>query len=246
MSDKPLALILAVTSDIGRATAHACARAGHDLVVTARDHPRLAAEVADLEQRYPVAVQGMVLDVLDRDQHRQLLEQLPRPPDLCVCAIGLMPPQEQAEADPELADRILRTNFIAPALLLENLAERCRARGSGTLVGISSVAGDRGRQSNYIYGSAKAGFTAYLSGLRGRMHGHGVAIITVKPGFVRTRMTDGIRLPGLLTAEPQQVARAILKAVKKGRQVIYVKALWRGIMFMIRALPERLFVRLNL
>ena len=246
MSDKPLALILAVTSDIGRAVAHACAASGYDLIVTARDRQRLNAEVADLDQRYPAAVKGIVLDVLDHDQHRQVLDQLPSLPDLCVCAIGLMPPQEQVRSDPELAGKVMQTNYIASALLLEMLAERCRERGSGSIVGISSVAGDRGRQSNYVYGSAKAGFTAYLSGLRGRMHGHGVAVITVKPGFVHTRMTEGMALPAWLTAEPEQVARCILRAVKKRRQVIYVKGLWRVIMFVIRALPERLFVRLNL
>jgi decaprenylphospho-beta-D-erythro-pentofuranosid-2-ulose 2-reductase len=246
MTEKPLALILAVTSDIGRAVAHACAAAGHDLVVTTRDRQRLEIEVADLGQRYPVTVQGLELDVLDRDQCRRVPDQLPRLPDLVVCAIGLMPAQADSQADPDLAERVMQTNYIAPALLLEQLAELCRARGSGTLVGISSVAGDRGRRSNYIYGSAKAGFSAYLSGLRSRMHEHGVSVITVKPGFVRTRMTEGMQLPALLTVNPEQVARSILKAVKGPAKVVYVKPLWRGIMWIIGLLPEPIFMRLKL
>ncbi len=246
MSDKPLALILAVTSDIGRAVARACAAAGHDLVVTARDRQRLDVEVADLGQRYPVAVQGVEMDVLDRAHRARLLEQLPRTPDLVVCAIGLMPAQDDAQADPDLAERVMQTNYIAPALMLEQLAELCRERGSGALVGISSVAGDRGRRSNYIYGSAKAGFSAYLSGLRARMHDHGVSVITVKPGFVRTRMTEGMRLPALLTIDPEHVARSILAAAGSRTNAIYVKRIWRVIMWVIGLLPESVFKRLKL
>jgi len=246
MNDNPLALVLAVTSDIGRAVAHACAAAGYDLVVTARDRQRLEDEVADLSQRYPISVQGVELDVLDHDHRVRLLDRLPRSPDLVVCAIGLMPAQEDAQADPDLAERVMQSNFIAPALLLEQLAERCRKQGRGTVVGISSVAGDRGRRSNYIYGSAKAGFSAYLSGLRSRMHDHGVRVITVKPGFVRTRMTEGMRLPTLLTVDPEQVARSVLAAARGRANVIYVKRLWRVIMRVIGVLPESVFKKLKL
>ena len=124
-------------------------------------------------------------------------------------AIADMTPQAEAETDPAAAGRMMRANYLGPALLLGRVAARMATRGRGTIVGISSVAGDRGRASNYVYGSAKAGFTAFLSGLRARMARDGVRVITVKPGFVRTRMTEGMKLPGALTAEPEEVARAV-------------------------------------
>ena len=119
-------------------------------------------------------------------------------------------------------------------------------RGSGTIIGVSSVAGERGRASNYIYGSAKAGFTAFLSGLRNRLRKSGVTVITVKPGYVRTRMTEGLNLPAVLTADPDELARAIRNAHRKKRLVVYYRPIWRLIMFVIRCLPESVFTRMRL
>jgi hypothetical protein len=120
------------------------------------------------------------------------------------------------------------------------------ARGSGCLIGISSVAGERGRATNYIYGSAKAGFTAFLSGLRNRLARTDVHVMTVKPGFVRTRMTEGMKLPGKLTAEPEEVAAAVLAAEAKRRDVLYVRSIWRPVMTAIRLLPEPLFKKMKI
>ena len=114
------------------------------------------------------------------------------------------------------------------------------------LVGVSSVAGERGRASNYVYGSAKAGFSAFLSGLRNRLAGSGVHVVTVKPGYVRTRMTDGMDLPPRLTAEPDEVARAVVRAIRRRRDVVYVRRIWRVIMLAVRAIPERIFKRTRL
>jgi short-subunit dehydrogenase len=126
-------------------------------------------------------------------------------------------------------------------------ARKFADRGHGTIVGISSVAGDRGRASNFIYGSAKAGFTAYLSGLRARYFRAGVRVVTVKPGFVRTRMTEGLRLPPILTAEAQEVAAAIYRSAEERKNdVIYVRRVWRYVMISIRSMPEALFKRLGL
>jgi len=143
---------------------------------------------------------------------------------------------------------VLRTNFEGPALLLGLFAERFLARGSGTIVGVSSVAGDRGRGSNYLYGAAKAGFTAFLSGLRNRLAPKGLRVVTVKPGFVRTQMTAGMKLPPLLTAEPVEVGRAIFTTAEKksGGDVIYVRPIWRPVMMVIGSIPERIFKRLRL
>ncbi len=143
---------------------------------------------------------------------------------------------------------VMRTNFEGPALLLGLIAERFASRGRGTIIGVSSVAGDRGRGSNYIYGAAKAGLTAFLSGLRNRLAAAGVRVITVKPGFVRTSMTSGMKLPPMLTAEPEEVAKTIYAAAEtgKGRDVLYVRRLWQPIMFAIRSIPEPIFKRLSL
>jgi hypothetical protein len=119
-------------------------------------------------------------------------------------------------------------------------------RGSGTIVGVSSVAGDRGRATNYVYGSAKAGFTAFLSGLRNRLAAAGVHVVTVKPGFVATRMTEGMKLPPALTAAPDEVARAVLTAVRQRRDTIYVRRIWWPMMVVIRLIPERIFKRMKL
>jgi len=119
-------------------------------------------------------------------------------------------------------------------------------RKKGVIVGISSVAGERGRQSNYIYGSAKAGFTAYLAGLRNRLFHHGVHVVTVKPGFVKTRMIENLSTPGPLTASPKNVATSVLRAIKKKKDIIYVLSIWSVVMLMIRMIPESIFKRLKL
>jgi short-subunit dehydrogenase len=137
----------------------------------------------------------------------------------------------------------MRTNYEGPALLLGLIAERFRARGHGTIVGVSSVAGERGRASNYSYGSAKSGFTAFLSGLRNRLAATGVQIVTIKPGFVRTRMTNGMKLSPVLTAKPAEVAAAIYAADRRRRNVLYVRPIWRLIMAVVRAMPEFMFKR---
>ena len=154
--------------------------------------------------------------------------------------------QDQSQTDPDAAARVLRSNFEGPALILGLLAERFEARGSGTIIGISSVAGDRGRASNYVYGAAKAGFTAFLSGMRNRFARSDIHVVTVKPGFVATRMTEGLDLNPRLTAQPDEVADAIFAAQTKRRNVIYVKPLWRWIMTIIRVLPEVVFKKTSL
>ncbi len=130
----------------------------------------------------------------------------PKLPDVAVCVVGLLGEQRENETDLDAAVRVMRTNYEGPATILSVIANLFEARGSGTIVGVSSVAGDRGRATNYVYGSAKAGFTAFLSGLRNRLAKKGVHVVTVKPGFVATRMTEGMKLPPALTATPEAVA----------------------------------------
>ena len=239
-------LIIGATSDIGRAIARRLARDGWALQLAARSPDDLAREVRDMRTRTAAAVTAHRCDVLDADGGAALLDALHTLPDVAVCVVGLDGDQAAAQRDGAVAERIMRTNYVGPALLTAALAERFERRGSGVLVGVSSVAGERGRASNYVYGSAKAGFTAFLSGLRNRLAGSGVHVVTVKPGYVRTRMTDGLDLPPRLTAEPDEVARAVVRAIRRRRDVVYVRRVWRVIMLVVRALPERLFKRTRL
>lgn len=242
MSAQPV-LILGGRSDIGLAAAHRFAAAGHPIQLAARKADQLAKEKADLELRHKVPVSLHELDVLAPESFAAFLKGLPEPPETAVCVVGLLGDQAESERDPEAAALILRSNFEGPALLLGMIANQFERRGRGTIVGVGSVAGDRGRASNYVYGSAKAGFGAFLSGLRNRLAKKGVHVLTVLPGFVATRMTEGMDLPPRLTATPQQVAESIFKGVSRGRNVLYAKAVWRPIMFVIRSIPEGVFKR---
>ncbi len=240
-------LLVGATSDIGHATAQAYAEAGWDVVLAARDAAGAARNAADLAARSGRNVPVLALDVTDGAAFAGFLDGLPVLPDTVVCVVGLLGDQRRAETDPAEAVAIMRANFEGPALLLGMVAERFAARGRGTIVGVSSVAGERGRASNYVYGAAKAGFTAFLSGLRNRLAKQGVRVVTVKPGFVRTKMTAGLPLPKPLTAEPAAVGRAIHRAAEVApRDVVYAKAIWAPIMMIIRAIPEPVFKRLKL
>ena len=179
-------------------------------------------------------------DALDIASHKEFVAGLELP-EIAICAVGLMGKQSDSEQDMDAASRVMRSNFEGPASVFGLLANRFEKRGSGVLVGISSVAGDRGRASNYVYGSAKAGFTAFLSGLRNRLAKKNVHVVTVLPGFVATQMTEGMDLPEKLTAQPAEVAKAISQAVSKGKDIIYVRSVWRLIMLIIRNIPEKIF-----
>ena len=239
-------LILGAMSDIGRAIARAYAGAGRPLILAARDHARLADDAEDLRIRSGVEVRTVEFDVLDTAGHGAFLDALGGLPDTVVCVVGLLGDQARSEAEWPAAELVMRTNYLGPASILGEIAGRMAARGRGTIIGIGSVAGDRGRASNYVYGSAKAGFAAFLSGLRNRLFRRGVRVVTVKPGFVDTRMTRGMDLPKLLTAQPEEVAAAVLRAEARGRDVVYVRSVWRLVMTVIRLLPEGVFKRTRL
>lgn len=243
---KGAVLILGGRSDIGLAVAHFFASAGHPIQLAARNAASLTEARADLALRHNVTVTLHEFDAHDTAMHEGFVDTLVPLPQIAVSAIGMLGNQATAEHDMGAASLVMRSNFEAPAAILALLANRFEARGSGTLVGISSVAGDRGRASNYVYGAGKAGFTAFLSGLRNRLASKGVHVVTVLPGFVATRMTEGMELPARLTATPAQVAAAIAKAVRKRRNIIYVLPVWWLIMLIIRNLPEAVFKRTKL
>ncbi|NPD20535.1 SDR family oxidoreductase [Alterinioella nitratireducens] len=239
-------LILGARSDIARAIARAFAAEGHPIQLAARHAENLGTDRDDLQTRYGVEVSLHDFDALEVRQHEAFVDGLPVLPEIVVSAIGVLGDQTENEDDVEAALGVIRANFEGPALILGVLANRFATRGSGTIVGISSVAGDRGRASNYVYGSAKAGFTAFLSGLRNRLARQGVHVVTVQPGFVNTAMTAGMDTPGALTAEPSEVGEAIVNAVKKGRNVIYVRRIWWLVMSIICAIPEAIFKKTSI
>ena len=240
-------LILGATSDIGRATAHEFASAGHPIFLAARcAEDRLTRDAEDIRIRHQVKVDVLEFDVLRSERHVAFIEQLPQFPNIVVCVIGSLPDQSACEHDALLAELTYQTNFNGPAQILSLVAEQYAERGEGNIIGVSSVAGDRGRANNYTYGAAKAGFTAFLSGLRGRFAQSRIHVMTVKPGFVRTRMTEAMDLPNALTASSEEVGKSIYRGWKTKRSVIYVRPIWRLIMAIICILPEFIFKRVKL
>lgn len=238
---KPAVLIIGARSDIGNAVARKFAAEGYAIQLAARNSEGLDIEKRDIELRYGVEVTLHEFDALSIETHEEFLNNLSRLPEIAISTIGLMGRQEESERNPIAASHVMRSNYEGPASILALLANRFEQRASGTLVGISSVAGERGRATNYVYGSAKAAFTAFLSGLRNRLAKRGVHVVTVLPGFVATKMTEGMDLPAALTANPKEVAVAIERAVLRKRNIVYVRPVWQLIMLIIRNIPERFF-----
>lgn len=243
---KPPVLVIGARSDIGKAVAHEFAALGHPIQLAARNATELEPDKTDIALRYGVPVSLHEFDALALETHETFAETLPELPSVIICAVGLLGQQAKSERDPQAAILVMRSNYEGPASILSLFANRFEDRGSGTIVGISSVAGERGRATNYLYGSAKAGFSAFLSGLRNRLAKRGVHVITVLPGFVATQMTEGMDLPAKLTAEPVEVAHAIARAVAQKKDIIYIRPIWRVIMFVIRTIPERIFKRMTI
>jgi len=239
-------LILGATSDIGFAIAKKFAAEGSAIQLAGRKTGDLEPLQSDLAIRYNVSAAAYRFDVTDLASHVGFYNSLPVKPDITICVVGYMNDNEKVIRDAEETSRTINTNFTGPVSILNIIAVDYASRKAGTIVGISSVAGLRGRQSNYIYGSSKAGFTAYLSGLRNRMYPEKVHVVTVLPGFVNTKMTAELDLPKLLTAQPEQVATAVFKAVRKKKDTIYVKWFWRWIMLIITAVPETIFKKKKL
>lgn len=242
----PTVLILGAGSDMAVAIARKYASAGYTLQLAARNPAQLHALEQDLKIRHQVAATSHAFDALDFDSHASFFQSLPVQPDVVICVFGYLGDQEKGQHDWQEASRIINTNYTGAVSILNIAAEAMADLGHGTIIGISSVAGNRGRMSNYLYGSAKAGFTAYLSGLRNRLFHKGVHVMTVQPGFVDTQMTQHLTLPPLLTAKPAEVANDIFSAAGKKKNVIYTKWFWRYIMLIITSIPEFMFKKLKL
>ncbi len=244
-------LVLGATSGIAEATVRIWAARGESLFLVGRNPDRLLAVAADARTRGASFVDSAVTDLDNVAGHPELLAHAINALgglDVAYLAMGVLGDQSRAERSFAETDQILNTNFVAPASLLTWLANYCAQRHAGTLAVLSSVAGERGRKSNYIYGSSKAGLTTFVDGLRNRIDREGVRVITIKPGPVKTAMTEGMKGESRF-ADVSKVAATIVKAIDKGPKgpdVLYVPAIWRLLMAVIRAIPEGRFKRMNL
>lgn len=241
-------LVIGATSAIAEAIQRLMAAKGHTLYLVARDVRRIEALATDLRVRGAMIAGLEPMDVTDFGAHEAMIaraEAALGTVDIAFIAHGTLPDQRACEESAERALDEFATNATATIALLTRLAARMETRRRGTLAVVSSVAGDRGRASNYVYGAAKAAVNAFLGGLRQRLTRSGVAVVTIKPGFVDTPMTAAFR-KGPLWATPAAIAPAILRAIERGTPVLYVPWFWRWIMAVIRAIPESLFRRMTL
>lgn len=240
--------VFGATSTIATACCRHWSQHGAKFFLVGRDGEKLRQVKDDLVV-HGASVDTHVLDLNDFDRHVAMLDEcfeaLGRV-DVALVAHGTLSDQERCETDPHVAVREFTNNGLSVIALLTELAKRMELQESGCIAVISSVAGDRGRPSNYLYGAAKAAVTEFCSGMRGRLFASGVNVLTVKPGFVDTPMTQGLSLPRLLLASPEKVARDITKAVDKGRNTIYTPWFWRPVMLVIGLVPEFVFKRLKL
>lgn len=241
-------LVLGATSSIAMATMRRLAPRNVHWMLVARNPRKLSVVAQDLLTRGAPVVETWILDLDDTTAHPELLRTAADRLggiDMALIAHGVLGDQPAAEKDFETAAAILHTNFLATVSLITWLANYFQAQGSGTLAVISSVAGDRGRKSNYVYGASKGALNIFLDGVRNRVDRDGVQVLTIKPGFVATPMTA--HLPqNALFATPDQIAAGIVRAVERRNDVAYVPWFWAGIMLLIRLVPGRIFKKLNL
>ncbi|MEL6866173.1 MAG: SDR family oxidoreductase [Bacteroidota bacterium] len=237
--------ILGASSDLGEALAYRFAPEVKQLILSSRQPHKLEALKKDITiHELGPSVELITVDCAAPDEAK--LQQIAQQTDLVICTIGYLGDHDLAQSDAVESSRIIQANYSGLVAILNIFARNMDQRGQGGMIGVASVAGLRGRQSNYLYGSAKAGFIAYLSGLRNRLHAKGIHVMTVLPGFMDTQMTAHLDLPPLLTAQPKQAADRIYKAYRRRKNQVYVLGRWRWIMLVITSIPEFIFKRLRL
>ncbi len=241
-------LIIGATSAIAEATARLWAARGATLFLVGRRPERLEVIASDLRVRGAVSVSCFTMDACNIAAHTAMIEAVDASMgelDIALIAHGSLPDQKACESSVELTLNEMNTNGLSVIALLTQLGNRFAAQGKGSLAVISSVAGDRGRQSNYVYGAAKGMVSLFLQGLRNRLAKLGVQVLTIKPGFVDTPMTVAFK-KGALWAKPEVIAQGIVWAIDKKRDVVYLPGFWWLIMTIIRHIPERVFKKLSL
>ncbi|WP_324172966.1 SDR family oxidoreductase [Sulfurimonas sp.] len=238
--------IVGAKSDIAKEVARVYAKNGYDLYLSARDASELEELATDIKVRSGVEVKLVDLDVTKYKTHEKIYENLEEKPLGVIYVAGFMADQDEAQEDWSKSLNTINVNYTGAVSFLNIVANDFEKQRRGFIVGVSSVAGDRGRKTNYIYGSAKAAFSTYLNGMRNRLHESGVSVLTVKPGFVATKMTEGLDLPEKLTAQPQEVADDIFSAQQSGKNTLYTKWMWRYIMLIIKHIPEFIFKKMSI
>jgi short-subunit dehydrogenase len=241
-------LVIGATSAIAEATARLFAESGYNLYLLARNREKLSVMAKDLEIRGAKNVQHHTIEVTDHESHEEIITEAFQHMghiDITLIAHGTLPDQTACEKSFNQTHSELNINAIGTISLLTHLANQYENQGSGAIAVITSVAGERGRQSNYIYGSAKNMVSTFLQGLRNRLYKHGVQVLDIKPGFVDTPMTSDFD-KGPLWAKPETIAHGVVKGIDKGKHVIYTPFFWRYIMLIIKSIPELIFKRLSL
>ena len=241
-------LIVGATSAIAHETARLFAAEGAAFALAARNPDKRAAAAADLGARGAASTHEIDYDALAPAHWSSAVDEAVRALgglDAALVAHGVLPDAEVVNRDPAAAADAFTVNATSAIATMTRIATVFEAQGRGTLAVISSVAGDRGRPSNYVYGAGKAAVSAFAQGLRARLHGTGIEVVTVKPGPVDTPMMDGVDRPGALVADPKAVGAQIHRAMRRGSDVVYAPGYWRAIMAAVRAVPEPLFKRLN-
>ncbi|HEY4034642.1 MAG TPA: SDR family oxidoreductase [Ktedonobacteraceae bacterium] len=241
-------VIIGASSAMAYEAAKCFARDGADLFLVGRSAEKLTTVADDLKVRGAKRAETYVLDLCELDRHQEMFEQAIASLgelDMLLIAHGTLGDQHKSEQSVAETMQELQTNCLSVIALLTISANYFEQQRHGCIAVVSSVAGDRGRKSNYVYGTAKAAVSAFLQGLRNRLSSAGVSVVTIKPGYVATPMTAHLK-KGLLTASPQSVGYGIYEAMKKGKDVVYLPWFWRPIMFIIKCIPERIFKRLSL
>ncbi|MEI7707646.1 MAG: SDR family oxidoreductase [Chlorobium sp.] len=242
-------LIIGATSAIAEATAQRFAKEGASLYLLARNEERLTSLAADLKIRGASSAAYALLDVNDRVRYEEVLKEVVKTLgtiDVALVAHGTLGDQKACEDDVDRALLEFETNAVSTIALLTRLSNLFEKQHGGTIAVISSVAGDRGRPSNYVYGTAKAAITTFCEGLQARMFHSGVHVLIIKPGMVATPMTEGLSMPGFLVAEPDQIAADIVRAIEKKTDTLYTPWFWKYIMAGIIHLPSAVFKKENL
>ena len=237
-------LVIGGNSDIGFAIAKKFNQNGYSISLTKKHDSPINKKIynfADYEKTKYVN-----FDLLDFKNHKKFYINLNPKPDIVVCAAGFFHDNNNLVENFIKVKKTIDTNYTAYVSLLNIISNDFKKRNKGCIIGISSVAGDRGRASNYIYGSSKSAFSAYLSGLRNKMHRYNVNVITIKPGFIDTKMTKNLNFNKLLTSTPDIVAKDVFKAWKKRKNILYTPWYWKYIFIVIRLIPEKIFQKLNL
>ena len=240
-------IILGASSTIAKAFTRSVAETGAHVILAGRRMDDLDASAADATARGATGATPVIFDARVPDTFEAIIDLAKAQSGTINCAVfvGSMPAQDAIDADPSLVDGTIADSFTGPARFLQMLAPEMIARECGSIVGVGSVAGDRGRVGNYVYGAAKAGFATYLSGLRNALGRHGVHVLTVKPGPVDTAMTQGLgKQPFMTTADA--VVADIHKALRKKRNTLYTKWIWWPVMTIIKLIPEPIFKKMSI